>query len=106
MHKAGEEAKNCTPGTQPRSASRVSTSASVECAKQDAEERLASYHASAAADPDGWADITLVETLDWELKPWRFGSHPKMVEPTPRWVAQVSDNPSDVFSIRDLDVLT
>lgn len=89
-----------------RSTSRLSTCVSVERAKQDAEERLASYRSSAAADPDGWADITLVESLTWELKEWHFGSHPKMVEPEPRWVAAISDSPSDVFSIRDLDVLT
>lgn len=91
---------------ESRSASRMSTSASVERAKQDAEERLQDYHASAAADPDGWNDITLVETLAWELKPWHFGSHPQMVEAAPRWVAVISDNPTDVFSIRELDVLT
>lgn len=89
-----------------RSASRVSISASVERAKQDAEERLASYRASAAADPEGWSDITLVESLTWELTTWKFGSHPKMVEDAPRWVASVSDNPTDVFSIREIDVLT
>lgn len=89
-----------------RSASRMSTSASVERAKQDAEERLASYRASAAADPEEWADITLVETLTWELKPWQFGRNAKMVEEAPRWVAVISDSPTDVFSIRELDVLT
>lgn len=87
-----------------RDGSRLSLSATVERAQQDAAERLAACHGAAKADPAGWADAALAEALTWEQKPYRFGRHERMVEPTPRWTAMM-DN-LNAFTIKEVDVLT